>query len=70
MDTAEPDRPLGVRVRPQREQFPLYGRSLALLRTVRPHEAGRDLTSTQIEALRKELKQKPQPVHKEGPLVP
>src|SRR4051812_10701493 len=70
VDTAEPDRPLGVKIRPQREQFPLYGRSVALLRTIRPQEAGRDLTSTQVETLRRELKQKPQPTQKEGPLVP
>ena len=42
IDTAEPDRPLPVRVRPAREQFPLYGRSLALLRTVRPSRPGRN----------------------------
>jgi isoamylase len=56
VDTAEPDRPLPVRVRPAREQFPLYGRSLALLRTVRPEQAGQDLTSTQAENIRKEAR--------------
>jgi glycogen operon protein len=56
VDTAEPDRPLPVRVRPAREQFPLYGRSLALLRTVRPQEATQPASSTQIEALRKEAR--------------
>jgi isoamylase len=35
VDTAEPDRALPVRVRPQREQYPLFGRSMALLRTAR-----------------------------------
>jgi glycogen operon protein len=54
IDTAEPDRPLPVKVRPAREQFPLYGRSLALLRTVRPEQAGQELTSTQADVLRKE----------------
>jgi glycogen operon protein len=53
IDTAEPDRPNDVRVRPAKETFPLYGRSLALLRTVRPEEAQQPLTSTQIETLRK-----------------
>ena len=36
-----------MRVRPQREQYPLYGRSLALLRTVRPEQAGQDVTINQ-----------------------
>jgi isoamylase len=35
IDTAEIDRPLGVRVRPPGETFPLFGRSLALLRTIK-----------------------------------
>jgi glycogen operon protein len=70
IDTAEPDREIDVRIRPQRETFPLYGRSLALLRTIRPHEAGRDLTSTQVETLRRELKRKPQPSQKDGPIAP
>ena len=56
VDTAEPDRPLPVRVRPAREQYPLYGRSVALLRTVRPEEAQRPISSTQIEALRREVR--------------
>jgi len=53
LDTAEPDRPLPVRVRPQREQYPLYGRSLALLRTVRPEQATHELSSTQVESMRR-----------------
>ncbi|MGC4031526.1 MAG: glycogen debranching protein GlgX [Tepidisphaeraceae bacterium] len=53
IDTAEPDRDTGVTVRPAKELFPLFGRSLALLRTIRPHEVGRELTSTQVELLRK-----------------
>ena len=59
-----------MRIRPQREQFPLYGRSVALLRTVRPSEAGRDLTSTQVDALRRELRQMPQPQSKDVTLAP
>jgi isoamylase len=54
VDTAEPNRPLGVHVRPEKEQFPLYGRSLALLRTVRPEEAEVAITSTQADTLRRE----------------
>lgn len=57
IDTAEPDRPNDVRCRPQKEQFPLYGRSLALLRTVRPEESHQPLTSTQIETIRKSAPQ-------------
>jgi glycogen operon protein len=53
IDTADPDRPLDIHVRPAREMFPLYGRSLALLRTVRPEEAKQHMTSTQIDHLRK-----------------
>ena len=54
IDTGEIQRPLPVRVRPQHEQFPLYGRSLALLRTVRPEEASQEVTSTQAEVMRRE----------------
>jgi glycogen operon protein len=53
VDTAQPDRPLDIAVRPAREQFPLYGRSIALLRTVRPEQAGQEMTSTQAENIRK-----------------
>jgi hypothetical protein len=53
VDTAAPDRPLPVRVRPQREQYPLYGRSLALLRTIRPEQAHQELSSTQVETMRR-----------------
>jgi glycogen operon protein len=53
IDTAEPDRPLPVRVRPQREQYPLYGRSVVLLRTVKADEAGQNVTSTEVDVLRR-----------------
>jgi isoamylase len=56
VDTAEPDRDTGVRVRPSRETFPLYGRSLAVLRTVRPNEKDQPWTSTQIEQIRKTVR--------------
>jgi len=41
-------------VRQAGDQFPLYGRSLALLRTVRPEQSADELTSTQLETLRRE----------------
>ena len=71
IDTAEPDRPLSVRVRPQGEQFPLYGRSVALLRTVRAEEAEQAISSTQASVLRREASgsgRTPAPADK--PLVP
>jgi glycogen operon protein len=54
VDTAEPDRPLPVKVRPAREAYPLYGRSLALLRTVRPEQSDQAVSSTQADVLRKQ----------------
>ena len=54
IDTAEPDRPPVPRVRKAGETFPLFGRSLALLRTVRPEQAQADLTTTQLDMLRRE----------------
>jgi hypothetical protein len=45
-----------VKVRPEREHYPLYGRSLALLRTVRPEQAGQEVTSTQVDTLRREAR--------------
>ena len=56
IDTGEVQRELSVRVWTQKEQFPLYGRSLTLLRTVRPDEAKQVTTSTQMETLRREAK--------------
>ena len=53
VDTADDDRDAGLACRPGREQFPLFGRSLALLRTVRPDEANQPWTSTQIDTMRK-----------------
>jgi len=59
-----------MRVRPQREQYPLYGRSLALLRTVRPEQAGQEFTSTQAEALRRGADRAMAPTSGNRPLVP
>jgi hypothetical protein len=68
VDTAEPDRPLPIKVRPARELYPLYGRSLALLRTVRPEQAGQEVTSTQAENIRKEARRTTRSATGEPPL--
>src|SRR6185295_15577343 len=52
IDTKDPDAP--VRICRGGEAFPLYGRSLALLRTVPPDFAGKGITPAQLRALRKE----------------
>jgi isoamylase len=50
IDTAEADRPLPMRIRPGREQYPLYGRSLALLRTLSPDRAAATIASDTMKA--------------------
>jgi isoamylase len=70
LDTADADRPSTVRCRPQRETFPLYGRSLALLRTIRPEQAGQTLSSTQVEELRRLVRRSTQTGTPPGPLMP
>ena len=70
IDTAEMDRPSIPEIRPQRETFPLYGRSLALLRTVRPEQGGQELTSTQIDQLRRDIRRPDSPTTPPGPLMP
>jgi len=67
IDTADPEAPLRV-CRPG-ENYPLYGRSLALLRTTTPREAGQELTSAQVGTLRKEARKATAPVPMEPPLV-
>jgi glycogen operon protein len=62
VDTAEPDRPPLEKIYLGRSQFPLYGRSLALLRTMRPEEAKDALSSTQVEALRHDAREPGGPV--------
>jgi glycogen operon protein len=72
VDTAAPDRPSPKRAFAAAEQFPLFGRSLALLRTVRPEQAKDELSSTQIETLRHDARQPvmpPSSPHTQ-PLVP
>jgi glycogen operon protein len=51
------------------EQYALGGRALALLRTVLPAEAGREVTGQQVEQLRREAGQARRPSPKEPPLV-
>ena len=50
------------------EMYPLAGRSLALLRAVRPEETGQAITSTQAELLRKDARRAGQAV-KDAPLL-
>jgi isoamylase len=69
IDTAEPDRSSAVFARQEKETFPLYGRSLALLRTIRPEEAGQELSSTQVDQLRREIR-RPDSGGTPGPLMP
>ena len=52
------------------EQYPLYGRSLALLRTTRPAEAGAPASQTQVEAMRREARKHPQPSPKPSSRLP
>jgi isoamylase len=53
VDTADADRPLTARVRLEKESYPLFGRSLVLLRAMRPEEADQTLSSTQVDAMRR-----------------
>ena len=57
LDTADDDRNTGIGFRPEKETFPLFGRSLALLRTVRPDDRAEPWTTTQVEQIRKTLSQ-------------
>ena len=58
IDTRDDDGPR--RVCRGGEPFPLFGRSLALLRTVARDEAGDVASTPQLEAMRKELRRPPQ----------
>jgi isoamylase len=59
IDTKDPDAP--IRVLRGGEQYPLYGRALALLRTASPEEAGQPVTARQVEAIRKQSEPSRQP---------
>ena len=67
IDTADPDAPL--RVCRGEESYLLQGRSLALLRTTTPREAGQEVTSAQVDTLRKEARRANQPAASSPPLV-
>ena len=51
------------------EPFPLFGRSLALLRTVERSEAGNVASTPQLESLRKQARRASEPAPKAPPLV-
>jgi glycogen operon protein len=67
IDTARPDDPPKT-LRGEVDQFPLFGRSLALLRTVRPEEAAQVVSPAQVETLRKEARRASVPNPHEPPL--
>jgi glycogen operon protein len=67
VDTTDPESPLRI-CRPG-EQYPLFGRSLALLRTTQAEHAGQLVSAPQVDALRKEARKATQPAPKEPPRV-
>ena len=52
------------------EKYPLFGRSLALLRTNIPEAAGSAASPAQMENLRKDARRTPAPASTTGPLTP
>jgi isoamylase len=67
IDTWDPQLPL--RICSGGQTYPVFGRSLAVLRTALKSEAGQAVTSTQVETLRKEARRANQPVASDAPLV-
>ncbi len=67
LDTHDLDAPL--RVLRGGEAYPLFGRSLALLRAIRPEESGQELTSATADALRKDARRALQPSPTDPPLA-
>jgi glycogen operon protein len=67
VDTRDPDAPM--RVLRGGEKFPLFGRSVTLLRTTTPNETGREVTTLQAEALRREAQRSKQLVSPEAPMI-
>jgi isoamylase len=67
VDTSDEDAPL--RVCRGSQKYPLYGRSLALLRTTKAQEAGQAVTSAQVDRLRREARRANEPVPGAPPLV-
>jgi len=66
LDTANPDS--SPHVYSGGERYDLQGRSVVLLRTTRIDEAGRDVSSAQLETLRREARRANQPTPGESPL--
>jgi isoamylase len=67
LDTRDDDSPLRV-CRPL-EQYPLFGRCLALLRTVNIDQAGQLTTPAQMDNLRKEARRANEPTSQNPPLT-
>ena len=68
IDTRDPDAPL--RVARGGERYPLFGRSLALLRAITPRETGQVATQAQVDTLRKEARRAAGTGRQEPPMVP
>jgi glycogen operon protein len=66
LDTRDPEMPL--RIGRGGEQYPLFGRSLALLRTTRPADAG-EISPAQVDMLRREARRANQPASSNPPLT-
>ena len=65
IDTRDPEAP--VRVLRGGETFPLFGRSLALLRTTPVEVAGQETTPAQLVTLRKEAARANRPLNNDLP---
>jgi glycogen operon protein len=68
LDTSDLDVPL--RVCHGGDKYPLFGRSLALLRTTLPKDAGTLVSERQLDNLRKQSRRTPQPAPSNAPLTP
>jgi glycogen operon protein len=68
VDTSDPDMPL--RVSRGAEQYPLQGRSLALLRTVAPEHVGETASAEEVANLQRESRRHTLPSPTREPLVP
>ena len=68
VDTSDPDVPL--RVCRGGEQYPLAGRSVALLRTVAPEHVGEIASAAEMETLRREARATAQPSAADGTRMP
>jgi glycogen operon protein len=68
IDTSDPEGP--VRVLRPKEGYPLFGRTLVLLRTTTAEHAGEAISEPQIERLRRDARRANQPSPKDPPLLP